>query len=180
MSPRSFWCLSLAALVAAVGCGSTPKHVAAPEVLAPTGAPAALPSASAARADVAAPTSGSIRISDDIVRACGDLPLVRFAFDSATLEPAAERGFGALARCFTSGPLAGRSMRLVGHADPRGGEEYNLALGQRRAGSAARYLEEMGMTTAHLQTTSRGAIDASGTDEEGWARDRRVDISLAN
>lgn len=133
-----------------------------------------------ARADVASPTSGSIHISDAIIRACGNLPTAHFAFDSAAIQPEAAGALDALARCFSTGALAGRNMMLTGHADPRGEVEYNMGLGQRRAGSVANYLAEHGMTRGHISATSRGALDATGTDEEGWARDRKVEVTLAD
>jgi peptidoglycan-associated lipoprotein len=132
-----------------------------------------------ARQDTASPTSGSVLIEDRILRACGDIPTAHFAFDSARLQPDAEAALSALARCFATGPLAGKGMRLVGHADPRGEAEYNLGLGQRRAGSVASFVEGHGVKHSNVATTSRGAFDAVGTDEEGWARDRRVDVLLA-
>jgi peptidoglycan-associated lipoprotein len=70
-------------------------------------------------------------------------------------------------------------MLLTGHTDPRGEVEYNLGLGQRRAGSVANYLAGRGMARAHLGATSHGELDATGTDEAGWARDRKVDVTLA-
>jgi peptidoglycan-associated lipoprotein len=85
-----------------------------------------------------------------------------------------------IATCFETGPGAGKSMKLIGHADPRGETMYNFALGQHRAGSVASYLEHKGLQDGRLSTSSRGAMDATGTDEATWAQDRRVDILLAN
>ena len=83
-----------------------------------------------------------------------------------------------IATCVTSGPLKGKKLELTGRADPRGTEEYNLALGSRRAGSVGQYLEALGVRKTYLPQTTRGALDATGTDETGWAKDRRVDIML--
>lgn len=130
--------------------------------------------------DALSPTTGSINISEDILKKCGNIPTARFAFDSADINGEAARTLDALAVCFTTGPLAGRAMKLVGHADPRGQEEYNLVLGQKRAGSVASYLQRRGMSSAKVSATSRGELEASGTDEEGWARDRKVDVLLAD
>jgi peptidoglycan-associated lipoprotein len=66
---------------------------------------------------------------------------------------------------------------IVGTTDPRGSEEYNLALGERRAQSAVRYLSALGVDAAHLDSRSTGEEYAAGSDEAGWARDRRADIS---
>jgi peptidoglycan-associated lipoprotein len=85
----------------------------------------------------------------------------------------------ALARCFISGPLKGKGMRLVGHADPRGEVEYNLALGQQRAGSVSDFIARKGLESGRMATSSRGEFEATGTDEDGWALDRKVEIFLA-
>jgi peptidoglycan-associated lipoprotein len=74
--------------------------------------------------------------------------------------------------------MAGRTVDLVGHADPRGPSDYNVTLGQSRADAVASYLEGRGMSASKTRTTSRGAMDATGRDETGWAHDRRVDFSL--
>jgi peptidoglycan-associated lipoprotein len=121
-----------------------------------------------------------VHIDDRIIRACGDLPTAHFAFDSSRIEMEAAAGLDALARCFATGPLRGHGMRLIGHTDARGEVEYNLGLGQRRAGSVFEYLAGHGVPKAQMAPSSRGEIDATGTDEEGWARDRKVDVLLAD
>lgn len=78
----------------------------------------------------------------------------------------------------TRGPLRDRSVRLVGRADPRGTDEYNLALGTRRAQAVRTYLQRLGVSAARLNPTTRGDLDAVGDDERGWQRDRRVDLQL--
>lgn len=164
----------------AIGCGSDP----APPQLVPAAGPGnvannAAPAAAAGPgADTATESSGSIHIDDEILRACGDLPKAQFAFDSSRIQDDAARVLDALAACFTKGALAGRSMKLVGHADPNGEVEYNLALGQRRSGGVADYLATKGMEKAKMEATSKGEFDATGVDEAGWARDRRVDVLL--
>ena len=85
-----------------------------------------------------------------------------------------------IATCVTSGPLKGKRLHLVGRADPRGTEEYNLGLGDRRAHTVQSYLSRLGLTGNQVATTTRGALDASGTDDGSWRTDRRVDLELAN
>jgi peptidoglycan-associated lipoprotein len=125
--------------------------------------------------------SPSISVSTDILTACqmklGDAS--RFAFDDSRLTDSDRNALDALATCFTTGPLKDEGMHLVGRADPRGKEQYNIDLGMRRAVSAATYLNQKGVESGRIEKTSRGALDASGTDEAGWAVDRRVDITLA-
>jgi len=117
-------------------------------------------------------------VDDAVVKLC-DLPEARFDFDSAKLSASATTMLDALATCFISGPGKDKNMRLVGHADPRGTDDYNMGLGQRRAGSVSAYLAKKGLPENRMETSSRGELDAAGTDEDGWARDRRVDILLA-
>jgi peptidoglycan-associated lipoprotein len=78
------------------------------------------------------------------------------------------------------GGLKDRNLLLVGHADPRGEEDYNLALGGRRANSVRDAMRKLGVASGRFQLTSRGALEAKGTDEATWAEDRRVDVKLAN
>ncbi len=127
--------------------------------------------------------TGGLHISEAIVRACG---LTRapappmFEYDSSMLADDDRVVLAKVAKCFSEGPLRGQGVALTGRADPRGEDEYNMALGESRADSVRRYLHDMGVAPKHVDATSRGKIDASGKDEEGWAKDRRVDIELAS
>jgi peptidoglycan-associated lipoprotein len=124
-------------------------------------------------------TSGMVSISDDIKQACGISDSeAYFAFDSAYVRQQDKQTLSKLSNCFTSGPLKGKQMNLVGHADPRGDDNYNLALGGARADSVKRVIVNEGMPSSKVSTSSRGEMDASGTDEASWARDRRVDVLL--
>jgi peptidoglycan-associated lipoprotein len=69
-------------------------------------------------------------------------------------------------------------MHLVGNADPRGTEEYNMVLGGARADTVKSFLRRDGLPDSRMATTSRGELDAHGTDEASWAKDRRVDLTL--
>jgi peptidoglycan-associated lipoprotein len=129
-------------------------------------------------ADSKTPQRGVIHIAEDIRKACGISQVdAYFAFDSSSLEQPARPVLGQLAKCFVSGPLAGREMRLVGHADPRGDDDYNMVLGGSRADTVKTFLMMKGMPTERIATSSRGELDARGTDEATWADDRRVDIT---
>ena len=123
------------------------------------------------------PTAAHVAISDEVLRAC-NIPdgNAYFAFDSARLTAFDSSPLDAVATCFTHGPMAGKKLSLVGHADPRGSAEYNMTLGQSRADAVGRYLTDHGLAGARVTTTSRGAMDATGRDETGWAHDRRVDV----
>ncbi|MBM4361499.1 MAG: OmpA family protein [Deltaproteobacteria bacterium] len=165
----------------AAACGSEPKPPPAtpsPGVEAPVAT--AAPVTSTEKPDDDA-TRGQINISDEIRRACGITDAeAYFDFDSANLQPGARDVLTKLAKCFSTGALSGRRMSLVGHADSRGEEEYNLVLGGKRADNVKGYLVSLGLPKDRASTTSRGEMDATGTDEAGWSRDRRVDVVLAN
>lgn len=127
------------------------------------------------------PSQSDINISDEIKRACGlSETEAHFAYNSANVQESDRNVLKKLADCFTTGPLKGRQMNLIGHADPRGEAEYNMILGEKRAENVSNALVKAGMPDQQVTTTSRGEMDASGTDEASWARDRRVDINLAN
>ena len=127
-------------------------------------------------------TSG-LRVSDEIVRACA-LPQQNYApkfdFDSVSIPPDDREALAIIARCLTDGGLRGRHVTLVGRADKRGEMEYNMSLGESRADSVLRYLHNLGVGHDRVKTSSRGELDATGSDEESFALDRRVDIELAN
>jgi peptidoglycan-associated lipoprotein len=173
-------CWSAVTLLAA-GCGSDPKPEPKTAATAPTATSGPKPSDAkpAPLAPPNTPTASSINIDDAILKACGiEAPKAHFAFDSANVQGQDTSTLEAVAKCFISGPLKGRSLKLIGHADPRGETEYNFVLGNSRADAVGGFLRSKGMDKAKIDTTSRGELDATGTDEPGWARDRRVDLML--
>jgi peptidoglycan-associated lipoprotein len=125
-------------------------------------------------------TGASVHIDDRIMRACGNLPTAHFAFDSANVLPDSSSALDALARCFLTGPLRGKGLKLIGHTDPRGETEYNVALGHQRAYSVVDILAQRGVELGRMATSSKGEFEASGVDESGWSRDRKVDVLLAD
>jgi peptidoglycan-associated lipoprotein len=170
---RTIVAVAVTAIAAATGCAE--HHAANFNAAAPGSA------ASNARppSSTVQQTRGVVSISDEIRRACGIADEdAYFAFDSSTILATDITPLDAVAQCFTTGPLKGRSLRLVGHADPRGSSDYNLTLGQGRADSVQGYLSRHGLERGRTATTSRGSYDATGTDETGWTKDRRVDVVL--
>jgi len=71
---------------------------------------------------------------------------------------------------------ASRGVIIEGHCDERGTNEYNLALGERRANSAKDYIVNLGVDGSRIKTVSYGEERpfASGHDEEAWAQNRRA------
>jgi peptidoglycan-associated lipoprotein len=102
-----------------------------------------------------------------------ELTSVYFDYDSSTLSDSARDQLSRNASCIRE--RGTRGVQLTGMTDPRGTEEYNLALGERRAQSAQQYLKSLG-TDSSMSVSSMGEEMASGSDEAGWARDRRVEF----
>ncbi len=102
---------------------------------------------------------------------------VFFAFDDSNLAteymPLVERHARYLAT------NAGVAVRIEGHADERGGPEYNLALGQRRAEAVARSLRLLGVAGTRVEAVSYGEErpKAAGHEEAAWSQNRRADIA---
>jgi peptidoglycan-associated lipoprotein len=73
----------------------------------------------------------------------------------------------------------GKRLQVEGHADERGGREYNLALGQRRAEAVVRSLVLLGADRERLEAISFGEErpKAQGSDEAAWALNRRAELS---
>ena len=99
---------------------------------------------------------------------------VYFAFDSAELDSSARAALQEAVECYRGQADPGLSLLLTGACDPRGTEEYNIALGERRAQSVRNYLVSLGLDSSRINITSVGEEMATGTDEAGWARDRNV------
>jgi peptidoglycan-associated lipoprotein len=127
-----------------------------------------------------------LSVSDVIAQKCGITPqkpgrsvTPSFDYDSAMLGEADRQVLAEVAKCLAEGALKGKSVVLIGRADARGEPEYNMTLGESRANTVHRYMVDLGIARDRMRATSRGEMDAVGTNEEGWAQDRRVDIELA-
>lgn len=178
---RSTWACVAASLLAlaAVGCGDNPKPPPTTPKAQPSSAPTPVTSAPQNKDQMA------VNVDDAILKACNlkfsnveEAP--KFDFDSEQLSEQEKAVLEQVAKCLTTGPLKGRAVDLVGRADPRGETEYNMTLGAKRARSAHNFLAGLGVAGDKLFDTSRGELDATGTDEQGWRRDRRVDVKLRN
>ncbi|HTJ42949.1 MAG TPA: OmpA family protein [Kofleriaceae bacterium] len=172
------------ALLAACAHKQQVKTAETPTPVAPAPTTAAM-KAPTATATAPRPISPSLTASRDLVDQCklaldDQARAPKFDFDQFDLLPQDRDALQKIADCVTHGPLEGRSLHLVGRADPRGTDEYNLALGTKRAHAVGSYLEQLGVQGAKLTESTRGALDATGTDETTWRIDRRVDLALGN
>lgn len=170
-------------LMPAVGCSKDKPAVAktTPDVAA-TPEPAPAKPAPAVAKDT--PVSPGLALSGDLATMCNIKPTAtastnpKFDYDKDELTADDRAVLDQLATCLTTGALKGKAVALIGRADPRGTEEYNLGLGSRRANSVSQYLGRLGVGDPQMTVTTRGALEAQGTDETGWKQDRRVDVQL--
>lgn len=99
---------------------------------------------------------------------------IYFAFDRANLSPMAQENLRRKAEWLRANPDA--TVTIEGHCDERGTNEYNLALGDRRAESAKSFLVDLGISAKRLATISYGEerpVDPRH-NEEAWAKNRRA------
>ena len=103
---------------------------------------------------------------------------IHFDFDSSTLTPDAQEILKQKAQWLRDNPE--KTATIEGHCDDRGTNEYNLALGDRRATSAKAFLVDLGIPASRLTTISYGEerpIDP-GQNEEAWAKNRRCHFTI--
>jgi peptidoglycan-associated lipoprotein len=99
---------------------------------------------------------------------------VHFEFDKYTLTAEARRALAAIGKQLKANPDT--RLTIEGHCDERGSQEYNLALGQRRAQAAKDYLVNLGVGPGQLSIISYGEerpLDPR-SNEEAWAKNRRA------
>jgi peptidoglycan-associated lipoprotein len=102
---------------------------------------------------------------------------IYFEFDQSFIRPADRGTLQEAAQYLQNNPNA--KLLAEGHCDWRGTTEYNMALGDRRAGSVTAYLEQLGISPDRLETVSKGDLDAvtEATDEQ-MRNDRRADLII--
>jgi peptidoglycan-associated lipoprotein len=103
---------------------------------------------------------------------------IYFDFDRSTIRPDAAATLDRKVPWLQANP--GMRIRIEGNADERGSDEYNLALGQRRAGAAKRYLVERGIAGDRFDLASHGEERpvCSGHNEDCWQQNRRDDFII--
>ncbi len=154
MTPKLLAAVALASLLAA--CSSPPP-------------PTAASSGAGTTAITAGPAPGS---QEDLVAKAGDR--VFFAFDKSNLSSEAQGTLDRQAAFLQQYPQD--NVQIAGNTDERGTEEYNIALGQRRANSARDYLVAKGVASSRISTISYGKDrpTATGSNEAAWAQNRNA------
>ncbi len=124
------------------------------------------------------PTSAGIvpGSQEDLVANVGDR--VFYDFNAASLRADAKTTLDKQAAWLAK--YGNVNVQIAGNCDERGTEEYNLALGQRRANAAASYLKAKGVAGARMTTISYGKDrpTAQGSNEQAWAQNRNAITSV--
>lgn len=113
----------------------------------------------------------------DSGRAMG-LQTVFFPYDSFTLDGAAKAALKSNAEIMKD--KSSLKIQIEGHCDQRGGIQYNIALGEKRANATRKYLQDMGVDGSRITVISFGKekpLD-TGTSEEAYAKNRRANFVI--
>lgn len=172
---RLVWAVSLAVLLSA--CSSAVKLDSVPvedRMVSPAFPPAT---------DVKAAAGTSAVASVDISQANQDAAMkaagrtVYFDYDSFTLKPEAQAVIDTHARILKGDKS--KKIAIEGHTDERGGREYNLALGQKRAEAVRRALALLGASDLQMEAVSFGEEKPAvvGSTEAAMEKNRRAEIS---
>lgn len=171
------YALTLIAAAALAGCGSTVKL----DDPAPVETRAVTPTASSGNAGATSSGTSESRVATvdlgtQLNEAVKNQRVIYFDFDSDVVKDE-YRGLVDLhaKRLINNRKLA---LSLEGNTDERGGREYNLALGQRRAEAVAKSLTLLGVQASQLEAVSFGKERPAmqGSTEEAWAKNRRVEL----
>jgi peptidoglycan-associated lipoprotein len=119
------------------------------------------------------PVPGS---QEDLVRNVGDR--VFFTLNTSTLSDEAQATLSKQAAWLAKYPSV--TVQVAGNCDDRGTEEFNIALGQRRARAAADFLKAKGVSSSRISTISYGKDrpTALGDNEEAWSQNRNAITSV--
>lgn len=168
--------LAVAPILVLAGCRKKPEP-------APVAAPAPAPAPAAPARPVAAPaaaprdTMEEYRAKVAAARA-SLLETIYFEYDMDELRDDARAALDVKLAVLNANPQL--RIRIAGHCDERGSDEYNIALGRRRAEAAKRYLVDRGVEEGRIETASFGRERpaVTGATEEAYSRNRRDEFEI--
>jgi peptidoglycan-associated lipoprotein len=194
LNSRSSIVVAAMAMLAVTACKKKPEPAPAPVQAPPPAAPkinqdsidaarrAADEAARKAAADEAARRAAAAeaaRLEAETASAKAAIAqMVYFDFNKDDVRDDAKPTLDAKVGILNANPAL--RIRIAGHTDDRGSDEYNLALGQRRAASVQRYLVSRGVDASRFETVSFGKERpaAQGADEAAWAKNRRAEFEI--
>lgn len=168
--------VALAALLILSGCASkTANNVINPPTAASAEASSSETSATAGTGVQSAPIPASSAATMSTLDG-RQLETVYFDYDAFTLQSAARQVLERNAAWLQANPTV--KVVIEGHCDERGSDEYNLALGERRALTVKNFLTTLGVNAERLATISVGEEQPAveGHDEAAWSKNRRAEF----
>jgi len=172
-----------AAQDSAVAAAAAAKRAVETRAPAPPRAPAAPAPAPATRATATSAVAGTGPVTADERRAAEAartalLERIYFAYDADEISADQRAVLDAKLPILLANPRV--RIRITGHTDERGADEYNLALGQRRAAGVKRYFTARGVGEDRIETVSFGRERplTAGHDEDSWAKNRRGEFEI--
>ncbi|MFG6448099.1 peptidoglycan-associated lipoprotein Pal [Roseateles sp. BYS180W] len=165
--------LAMLAGAALVGCSSTKLEEPAPVENRPV-APVTQPQAAVTQPSESKVTT--VDLGAQLDAAVASQRVVYFDFDSFVVKDEYRGLLETHAKRL--GHKKSLALSLEGHADERGGREYNLALGQKRAEAVVKQLTLLGVPATQIEPVSFGKERPAvqGSNEEAWAKNRRVEL----
>lgn len=128
---------------------------------------------------IAAANAASAELARAIEAARASLTaVIYFDYDASDIRADSRGTLEAKVPVLTANPSV--RLRVTGHTDSRGSDEYNLALGQRRAAAAKQYLTDRGVDPSRIEIVSLGEERPAdpAENESAWARNRRAEFEI--
>ena len=109
-----------------------------------------------------------------------DTARIFFAYDSSEVSDSGYKALKTYVKELKAEGKIGAKMIINGHCDERGTQEYNMALGMKRANAIKAILVKLGVPTSHIKTHSYGKSKplVFGDNEEAWKQNRRAEIEV--
>src|SRR5918994_6612488 len=171
--------LLASAVLAACGGGNPPEEPAPEPAPAPAPAPAPVPVDDSAERERLEKERLAREAAERARALAAEVAtMINFESDRAAIRPADQGTLDRKAAILAAN--TGVRLRIAGHADDRGSDEYNLALGNRRAAAAKRYLENKGVDGSRIEVVSFGEERPlnPGADETAYAQNRRDEFDV--
>jgi peptidoglycan-associated lipoprotein len=171
--------LATAGLAAACGGKPAPEQPAPEPTPAPVTTPAPAPVDDSAERDRLERERMAREAAERANAVKADLAaMINFDYDQATVRSVDQGTLDRKAAILGANPNV--RIQISGHADERGSDEYNLALGNRRAAAAKRYLENKGIDGSRMEVVSYGEERPlnQGSDEAAFAQNRRDEFQM--
>jgi peptidoglycan-associated lipoprotein len=179
MNRRHLVALSMGLTLAATACHKKPPATAPVPVNPPAAPPPAPPPPPPSNNPPPPPSSGGTDLDAKAsTRAASIAERIHFDYDKSDVKPEDTGKLDAKAQLLKQ--FTAVRIRITGHCDERGSDQYNISLGMRRATAAKNYLVQLGIDASRIDVASLGReVPADpGHDESAWAQNRRDEFEI--